>query len=110
MCVDPPLWLLRLPNPFYRATDWRVDLIGGGGLGVCVRRSDGEVMGEERKRGGGGVGGASLSSKLIQTSESGWVGSFSSKVIQTPEREREREANIDWNPLSIHFILQPEVT
>lgn len=68
VCVDPPLWLLRLPNPFYRATDWRVDLTGGGGLGVCVRRSDGEVMGEERKRGGEA---ASLSSKLIQTSESG---------------------------------------
>lgn len=86
VCVDPPLWLLRLPNPFYRATDWRVDLIGGGGLGVCVRRSDGEVMGEERKRGGGAVS----HPNSFKLSVSGWVGSLSSKVIQTPERERER--------------------
>ena len=47
VCVEPPLWLLRLPNPFYRAaTDWRVVLIRGDGLGG-MRRSDRE---EKRER------------------------------------------------------------
>lgn len=61
--VEPPLWLLWLPNPFYRATtDWRVVLIRGEGLGG-KRRSDEEEMGVE------GGGWLAITYRVIQTPE-----------------------------------------
>lgn len=71
------------------------------------RRSDGG-----REEEGWGWGGGRES--LIQTHSNfrEWVGGefLIQSHSNSREREREREANIDWNPLSIHFILQPEVT
>lgn len=62
-CVEPPLWLLWLSDPFNRATHWCVVLIRGEGVGG-IRRSD---------------------------AKAGWGwGADSSKLIQAP-RERGRE-------------------